>query len=337
MAEKEPISILLIETDQHPALLAWRQINGGRYTPSAIEVLQQQKKSEIYRLLEGGPGGEAIIAKRCLSETGKLERLIYEEILPSLPISQLRYYGCLEETESDVWIFLEDAGNQRFSAADDSHRLLAAHWLGALHRSARQTRAAEKLPLRDPAYYLELMRMGRENIVQNMENPALTPEYIDILGSVLTQMETLEANWGKLAKYCQGFPRATVHADFQPKNVRVKQGATGDVLYVLDWEMAGWGIPVIDLVLWCGFPSSVEADLRVYLDIAQEFWQNLDMSTLRFAIHVGCVFRRLAAIYWSSLDLPYQWVDKPVLSMEIYQKELAQAMMYVYGDDLLNG
>ena len=334
MAEREPISILLIETDQHPALLAWRQIHDGKYAPQIIEVLKQHKKSEIYRLLEGTPGGWSIIAKRCLSETGKLERLIYEEILPSLPISQLRYYGCLEVTESDVWIFLEDAGQQSFSPDDESHRRLAAHWLGVLHGSARQTRAAEKLPLRDPAYYLVLMRMGRENIVQNLANPALTPEYIEVLNAILTQMDALESNWEKLAKYCQDFPQTLVHADFQPKNIRIKQGAAGNVLYVMDWEMAGWGIPVVDLAPSHGMPSSAEMDLSAYLAIAQEFWQNLDMPTLQFVLHIGCVFRRVAAIYWSSRGLPYPWVEEPVLSMEIYQKEVAQALTHVFGEEL---
>jgi len=334
MAEKEPISILLIETDQHPALLAWRQIDGGKNAPQIIEVLKQHKKSEIYRLLEGTPGGWSIIAKRCLSETGKLERLIYEEILPSLPISQLRYYGCIEVTESDAWIFMEDAGQEPFSPADESHRLLAAQWLGVLHRSARQTSASQILPPRGLAYYLELMRRGRENIVQNLANPALTPEYIDVLNSILTQMDALESNWERLSKFCQDFPQTLVHADFQPKNIRIKQGAAGNVLYVMDWEMAGWGIPVVDLAPSHGMPSSAEVDLSAYLAIAQEFWQNLDMPTLQFALHIGCVFRRVAAIYWSSGGLSYPWLDEPILSMEIYRKEIVQALTYVFGEEL---
>ena len=334
MAENEPISILINENDRHPASLAWQQIDGGKYAPQVIEVLQQHKKSEIYRLRDGTPGRRAIIAKHCLSETGKLEQVIYEEILPLLPISRLRYYGCLEEAESDLWIFLEDAGEQSFSPADDSHRLLAAHWLGWLHRSARQTGVVEILPLRDPAYYYEMMREGSENIVQNIENPALTLEYIDILKSVLAKMETLEANWGNLVKFCQDFPQTMVHADFQPKNIRIKQGATGDVLCVLDWEMAGWGLPAVDLAPSHGMSSSSEVDLTVYLTIAREFWHNLDMPTLRFAVHVGLVFRRLAATYWSSTELSYPWVEKPVLSMEIYQKELAQALTHVFGKSI---
>lgn len=334
MAGIKPVSILLIDFDRHPAFLAWRQINRGKYIPRAIEVLKQHKKSEIYRLKEGASGGWTIIAKRCLSEGGNLERLIYEKILPSLPISQLRYFGCVEKSASDLWIFLEDAGTQHFLPTDDSHRLLAAYWLGALHLSARKIPIVESLPSRGPAHYFDLMQIGRENIVQNLENPALTPEYLDILKSVLKQMESVETNWGDLTKLCKDFPQTMIHADFQPKNICVKQGPTGDILYVMDWEKAGWGIPILDLAPSQGLSSSQDIDLSTYLTIAQEFWQNLDMPTLQFAIHIGCVFRRLAAVYWSSKGLSYPWVEKPVLSIEFYQKELAYALTQIFGENV---
>src|SRR5262245_20006256 len=114
MAEKEPIAILANEIDQHPATLAWRQIN-GRMTPQAIEVLQQQRKASIYRFIKRTPNGEAIIAKRCVTQTGKLEHIIYEEILPFLSVSQLPYYGSLQENDSYIWLFMADAGEFSFS------------------------------------------------------------------------------------------------------------------------------------------------------------------------------------------------------------------------------
>src|SRR3990172_4316149 len=135
MAEKESNAILVNEINQHPATLAWRQINGSR-APQAIEVLQKQKKSEVYRLLKGIRNGESIIAKRCVTKTGKFERVIYEEILPLLPVSQLQYYGSFQENDSYMWLFLADAGKSLFSITDKSHRGLAAHWLGGLHRFA---------------------------------------------------------------------------------------------------------------------------------------------------------------------------------------------------------
>src|SRR6266508_1997056 len=163
MPEKEPIAILFSDIDQHPATLAWKQAGiDATQTPQVIEVLQKQRKSEIYRLQKGIRSGESIIAKRCVTKTGKFERVIYEEVLPFLPISQLHYYGSFQENDSYMWLFLADAGKFNFSPGGESHRILAAHWLGGLHRFAPQTSAAELLPERGPSHYFELMQRGRE-------------------------------------------------------------------------------------------------------------------------------------------------------------------------------
>jgi len=335
MAEKEPIALLANEIDQHPATLVWRQINGGRI-PQAIEVLQQQRKSEIYRLLEGTPNEESIIAKRCVTKTGKLEQIIYEEILPLLPVSQLHYYGCLQESASYMWLFMGDAGKCRFSITDESHRILAAHWLGTLHRFAPQTRAAEILPDRGPSYYFELMQKARERIVRNLANPIMMPADIDVLKRVLKQMDALESNWQNLLRFCEGIPSTLAHGDFRPKNVHVKQSPTGDVLYTMDWEMAGWGNPLADLAPSRGLSSDPQVNMPIYISIMQETWPGLDMSTLRYFTQVGCIFRRLAAIFWSSLELSTRGVEKPIRSMDIFHKELGHAISIVFGEGFAN-
>jgi thiamine kinase-like enzyme len=337
MAEKEPIAISFSEIDQHPATLAWKQIQiNGSTTPQAIEVLQQQRKSEIYRLLKGIGSGESIIAKRCVTKTGKFERVIYEEILPLLPVSQLHYYGSFQENDSYMWLFLADAGKFSFSPGNESHRILAAHWLGGLHRFAPQTSAAEILPECGPSHYFELMQRAREKIVKNLASPTLLPAHIEVLKRVLTQMDALESNWHDLLKFCEGIPPTLAHGDFRPKNVHVKQSQTGDVLYAMDWEMAGWGNPVVDLAPSRGLSSEPQVDMPIYISIMQEVWPGLDISTLPYFVQVGCIFRRLAAIYWSSLEMSFRWVEGPIRDMDIFHKELSRAMVVVFGREFVN-
>ncbi len=208
---------------------------------------------------------------------------------------------------------------------------MAAHWLGALHLSARQTRGAEILPERGPAYYLELMHKARGNILQNLANPVMMPIDIELLRRILTQMDVLESNWEKLLKSCEGIPQTLIHGDFRPKNIHVKQTPAGDVLYAMDWETAGWGIPLVDLAPSRGLSPGAQVNVPIYLSIVQEFWQNLDLPTLQYFVHVGRIFRRLAAMYWSSLGLSYRWLEEPIQSMQIFHKELAQAMTDVFG------
>jgi hypothetical protein len=335
MAEKEPIAILSSKIDQHPAVVAWKQMNSAR-TPQAIEVLQQQRKSEIYRLLEGIPGGESIIAKRCVTKTGIFERVIYEEILPLLPVSQLHYYGSFQENDSYMWLFLADAGKFSFSPGDESDRILAAHWLGGLHRFAPQTSAAEILPARGPSHYFELMQRAREKIVKNLASPIMMPAHIEVLKRVLTQMDALESNWQDLLKFCEGIPPTLAHGDFRPKNVHVKQSQTGDVLYAMDWEMAGWGNPVVDLAPSRGLSSEPQVDMPIYVSIMQEVWPGLDVAALQYFSQVGCIFRRLAAIYWSSLEMSFRWFEGPIRDMNIFHRELSHAMAVVFGREFVN-
>jgi hypothetical protein len=330
MVAKEPIAILFSEVDQHPAALAWQQLN-YEMAPQAIEVLQKQRKSEIYRLLTGIAGEESIIAKRCVISTGKLEKVIYEEILPSLSISQLHYYGSFQETDSYMWLFLADAGKTLFSTEDASHRVLGAHWLGTLHRFAQKTRAAEVLPERGVSYYFALMQSGREIIIKNLANSLMTPTDIDVLQRVLTQMDTLESNWSSVLKVCESIPQTLAHGDFRPKNVHVKQTSTGNAFYAMDWEMAGWGNPVVDLAPARGVSSEPQVDPHVYISRMQEVWPGLDGATLGYFVQVGCIFRRLAAIYWAGLELSPGWVEGPIYNMKVFQRELSHAMGIVLG------
>ena len=332
MAEKEPIARLFSDLDQHPAALAWEHLNGAS-TPEVIEVLQKQRKSEIYRLLAGTPGEEPIIAKRCVTPTGKLEKVIYEEILPLLPVSRLQYYGSFQENDSYMWLFLADAGKTLFSAEDQSHRVLAAHWLGTVHRFAQQTTAAALLPERDIDYYLDVLRKARDIIVENLANARMMPAHVEILRKVLTQLDTLEAGWSNISKACEGIPRTLAHGDFRPKNVHIKQSTTGDACYALDWEMAGWGNPLVDLAPSRGFSADPQVDLSIYISIMQETWAHLDASALRYFVQVGGIFRRLAAIYWSGLEMSPHWVEGPVRDIDTFHKELSHAMGIVLGSD----
>ena len=165
----------------------------------------------------------------------------------------------------------------------------------------------------------------------------MTPEYIGMLRSILAQMDALESNWEQLLNNCQSFPQTLVHGDFRPKNIYIQQHATGNRLYVIDWETAGWGIPAVDLAPSRGLSTSAQVDMPTYFSIAREFWKDLDIPTLQYFVHVGSLFRRLTAIYWASLGLSYPWVEKPIQSMYIYQNEISQVITGLFGKELVHG
>src|SRR5207247_1784844 len=110
---------------EHPAVHAWSRLGPKQIEPEAIERLKLKNKSAVYRLRGVGPDGSSVIAKRCLTATAQIERVIYEECLPCLPVTSLRSYGLLEDPANRAfsWLFLEDASGQEYSQHDAGHRM----------------------------------------------------------------------------------------------------------------------------------------------------------------------------------------------------------------------
>src|SRR3989449_6277676 len=104
-----------------PAVAAWRGLAQDPPDPEHIEVLRQGKKSATYRLVGAGPDGAPVIAQRSQMPKALIERTVYEQILPHLPVTSPRYYGFQEDSPQFAWLFLEDVGDERYSARSEEH------------------------------------------------------------------------------------------------------------------------------------------------------------------------------------------------------------------------
>jgi thiamine kinase-like enzyme len=312
---------------EHPAVVAWRELRPKRLVPDSIEVLKTHRKSAIYRLEGVGSGGTAVIAKRCRTASAAIERTIYEEILPYLPVASLHFYGLIDGADDEFdWLFLEDAGEERFSPASEEHRTLAAQWLGRMHSTAARLAAAARLPDRGSNHYLEHLRYGRDTIRRNLTNPVLTADDRATLEAIMAQCDVLEQGWSQIERVCADMPLTLVHGDFRSKNARIGREESGKRLFALDWETAGWGVPAADLAPTHGLSSSPQIDLSTYESIVREYWPGVDLPAIRQLVTLGTIFRRLAAISWESLGLAYEWREKPMTSMQVYQAQLAEAL-----------
>ncbi|MBI2953627.1 MAG: phosphotransferase [Chloroflexi bacterium] len=318
----------IITTDllNHPAVWAWGQVQREHRRPAGVQILKglgrKSSKSVVYRIAGVGANGSDVIAKRCPQLTLELERTIYEKILPHLPVCTLRYYGAVEEPSTNFgWLFLEDAGECSYSADIEEHRSLAAQYLGAMHVSAAGIVASASLPDRDPGHYLEHLQSGREAIVRNLTNPALTAVDVEMLEAIVSQLDVLKRDWGSLERYCHTMPRSLVHGDFVGKNVRLKRTRAGIVLLPFDWETAGWGVPAPDLEgLWA------VSDAAVYWSSVRDVWSDLGIEGVQRLAIIGRIFRCLAAIRWESEGLWLERVDQPLRSMRIYVSRLAESL-----------
>jgi len=320
---------------EHPAVKAWAKLQpGGGLSagPTEIERLQKKKKGVVFRLKGVGPGCSDIIAKRSSPERLLKERIIYEQILPALPIPTVRYYGFIEEPDDECcWLFIESADGEEYSSLAEKHRILAGRWLGLLHTAAARVAAAARLPDRGPSYYLEQLRQGCDTILRNLSNPVLTADAVEVLETVLRQCEVIQLHWSQIEKLCEGMPRTFIHGDFAPKNMRVRTGQAGEVLLPFDWGSAGWGVVAADLA-----PSGTASndywnywanpDLAAYCSVVWECWPPLEIRDVQSLAVIGKIFRCLICINLEAPSFALEWVENAVRDMRIYQAAMADAI-----------
>jgi len=320
VSRKPPRTVLWGKLGWHPAVRAWTASIADAAEPERIEVLRNGKKSATYRLLGAGPGGESIIAQRSPTARAAIERTVHGRILPHLPVTAPRYYGDREDGGDFAWLFFEDVGDQRFSKTDPAHLKLAARWLGSLHVGAVRLAATRDLPDGGPPRYLEHLRVGRETLRAHRTNPALPATDATVLDRIVTDLEGVERAWPGVERAGVGIPATLTHGDVQRKNVYIRSGARGPELFLIDWEMAGWGVPAVDLPL---------IDLPTYWSAVRPYWPGVRLEDVRRLAAVGRVLLQLAAIRWVSPELAHPkalCLIRPMAWLRVFHSRLLDAL-----------
>lgn len=324
-----PLAVANGDLGRNPAARAWASLGGA--PPASVALLRRASRSKpaIHRLTFAAPAAPAVFAKHYHAASLALERRIYETVLPRLPVTAARYRGACEDDDGLAWMFVEDVGEQCMSPADPEHQVLAARWLGLLHRSAADVVASEPLPDAGPDRYLAHLREARAEIRRHSGNRALTPADREVLGAVLAQGEMLESRWARIERACEGFPVTLVHADFQPKNVRIRATEAGPAICPIDWETAGRGVPAADLARSSGRKLVMHVDPGTYESTVRERWPQLDAVSIRRLSILGHVFQPLAGIQWACASLRFESAPclvGPVGSMRHYHARISEAL-----------
>jgi len=302
---------------EHPAISAWRELRPKLVEPERLDVLtEESRKTAVYRLARAGKGDSAVIAKRCRQSTALIERAIYEQVLPSLPVPMLHYYGAVEEPNGEFcWLFLEDvSGDEKYHPHIVEHRVAAARWLGIMNTSASGLAAAARLPARGPEHYLKLLRSACDTILSNFANPALNADDLALLETVVAHCKHLSVQWSQLAGVCEGMPQTLVHGDFITKNVAVRTGRDGIMFLPFDWEKAGWGLPAEDIS---------RVDIPTYRSTVQDHWPSLSIQAIKRLANVGKIFRCLVYLDWIAPSLADDSVEQPMNDLRRCQTWLA--------------
>jgi hypothetical protein len=289
-----PRAVITTDVDRHPAVKAWlAATRSGRVPPSVVVMRERPAHHQgIYRLPDVGTDGRTVYAKWGMTPAILREQLIQELVLPHLPVTTPRYYGtCVDG--SDAWLFVEDVGEVRFSRTDAEHRRVAGRWFGTLHAGATSLGPPDGVSEAGPARYLGHLRAGRATIETSLGRWAFPPDDTEVLIALLRLCEVIEARWMQVEAGCDGAPATLVHGDFQPKNAFMRSLGNGLELCAIDWEMAGWGPPAIDLT---------RIDLSAYWGVVRDAWR-VDLETVERLSRFGRVLELSAALDWKCASL----------------------------------
>jgi hypothetical protein len=332
MSKHDTYEVLRDSRSAHAAVQAWSRLESKRIEPEAVEVLHLRPKTAVYRLIGAGPDGSAVIAKRCRSTTAMVERMIYEDCLPGLPIQSPACYGFLPDAANHefCWLFLEDASGQKYSPQHAGHRASAGRWLATVHTSCIEQAVAGRLPQRGPGHYHQLLRSSRALAVRHLTNPALPPEDLATLRAIASQLDLVESHWDEVETFCSTIPHTLVHGDFAIKNVGLRAHATSLALLVFDWENGGWGLPAVDLCQFNG--HTLSPDLETYSATREERGQHLEFWKIRRLSQYGNIFRLLEDIWWQAPCMAYEsywYLAKPISYLRVYEGRLEEAFQAV--------
>jgi aminoglycoside phosphotransferase (APT) family kinase protein len=284
--------------NDHPAVRAWRTLHPASSEPETIMIVNQGKHFAVYRLGGAVADGSAVIAKQRPPADLAVERMVYQDVLPHLPLPLLRCHGYLEEDDRGIgWLFIEDAGREDYSPQVGQHGTFAGQWLGLVHTAAACAAAPAGLPQLESDHYREQLVAAHDMVLRTLASPALQTADRAILRTAADQCAFLASRWDQVVAVCNCVPRTLVHGDLATKNVRLRRSRTGTDLVAFDWEMAGWGIPAIDLAQ--DTLHSVSPDLSAYWSVVRHAWPHLDREDIRRLADLGGVFRLLVAMSWA--------------------------------------
>jgi thiamine kinase-like enzyme len=300
------------------ALAAWTDFSGKPIVHDRIERLRGGKKAVTHRIFGAGPDGRSVIVQRCRMKKAMNEQLVYQQILPHVPVTSGHLYGVKPESADHAWIFLEDVGNERYVENDPVHRSLAGRWVGLLHSAAWRVAAARSFPDGGPPRYLDYLRTTRGTVSANVDNPALGGGDADLLRRIVGDLDALEGGWARVERACAGVPPTLVHGDFRPKNAYLRETRDGLGLFPIDWETAGWGVPAADLT---------RIDLPSYVSVLHgDWWPGVRLDDVERVAAAGQIFRTLAAMSWVAPQLEYEdylWLIRPIACLRVFQERLS--------------
>ena len=328
MPRPKVLEILTEGVREHRAVQAWLQVQPDSCAPRSLELLQRRRYSTVYRLNGVTQDGKRVIAKRCRAATARIERMIYQDLLPLTEMAALQCYGAVQEPDGEFcWVFLEDATGASYSPQLPHNRALAGRWLAETQLATASPNLQSCLPNRALNHYLQSLHGCREIVLHHLSGSELPATDAEVLRKVATHIDAIGSLWNEIEEICDVMPRSLVHSDFVIKNMRIRDTTGGPALLVFDWEFAGWGVPATDLAQFTDRVAS--PDLSIYCSILRREHSHLDLRDIQAVAACGNLLRMVDQISWATAG--HEFVQPPQLSKAIailgcYEASMIEAL-----------
>lgn len=243
------------------ALSHLRDLFGSSLRSVRIEAIKQSAApATVYRLaLDNEPAARrlpnTLIAKRIApgrredAAGQRREIAFYQDWAPRLgaAIPQVFYAGPDPGTDFGLIILEDVAATHRFHASDHVWRAdeLRRALRGYARLHVQGAELAESSPLPDwlfPRYEERVRERATElpDMIAALVRAGVCPPLRDVEQLIERTLDTSEALAGQ--------PVTALHNDVAPQNIGLRQGdARLPDVCLVDWEMAGWGLPEMDL------------------------------------------------------------------------------------------
>jgi hypothetical protein len=313
---------------QQRAVEAWCEVAQIESEPTGIDTIQLRHKRIVIRLRGVGPGGESIIAKRCRRKSGRVERRVYEQVLPHISVPAPKYYGFLEEPLGKrCWLFLEDlteSGIENYNRANEAQRITAAQWLGTVHAVAAELPAVAGMRDRGLNFYWDHLQSACDRLQPHTDDSSLSADDREFLRETIARLELVARHWNEIEQFYTDQLRTLVHGDFIEKNVRVRAEPSGLAFLVFDWEHAGYGVIGADLAQFVG--KSVSPDIQTYATALKGAGRKLDDGVIQRSMEFGSLFWLLVDIHRSSWYFTGGTPEDAMARLKKYRDRLASAL-----------
>lgn len=204
----------------------------------------------------------------------------YRRILPGSGVGAKCYGASSDARTGRYWLLMEKVpGVELWQIGDFGTWASVARWLARFHR--RFADEGERVVGRNP----HLLRYDRDFLgvwpTRALDVAARQGAGDDTIRS----LEGLVAGYGQVVDRLTAAPQTFIHGELYPSNVLVGNTGDDDAVWPIDWEMAGVGIPLLDLAaLTAGWAGEEQAQLvEAYVDElapADRSWQADEFSAL---------------------------------------------------------